>query len=170
MSDFFSKDLISYNPLSEITRRERRALLGLSVLAIAMVKVPLVPEKIGILGLEMALKNQQNFLFIYALVLCYFVVAFFLYALTDYFAWRRAEVIAHHDYTRQDFITRNTLGKEAEERMLEAMKEKYSELSYRGHASYYLAAKAARLRAWFEFATPLLTAGYAIAVLLQYGR
>jgi hypothetical protein len=167
MSDFFSKDLILYNPLSEITRRERRALLGLSVLAIAMVKVPLVPEKIGVLGLEMALKNQQNFLFIFALVLCYFVGAFFLYALTDYFAWRRAEVIAHHDYTRQDFIAKRALGKEAEERMPKAMKEKNSDLSYRGHASYHLAAKAARLRAWFEFVTSLFTAGYAVAVLLH---
>jgi hypothetical protein len=45
MTDVLTQDLVSYDPLSEVTRKERRALLGLSLLGVALVKVPLIPEK-----------------------------------------------------------------------------------------------------------------------------
>ncbi len=169
MNDLLTKDLVAYDPLSETTRRERKALLGLSIMAIALVKVPLVPEKIGALGIELTLSNQQNFLVIYSLVLFYFLSAFFIYALTDYLAWRRAKVISHHQYTQQWVAARQALGKEGEARLDEEMK-KNGDLAYRGLASYHLAEGAARVRAIFEFGVPLVTACYAILVLLQYGR
>jgi hypothetical protein len=48
MSDVRERDLINYNPLTEITRRERRALLGVSMLGLALVKVPLIPTKFSV--------------------------------------------------------------------------------------------------------------------------
>jgi len=40
------------DPLSEVTRRERRALLGVSALSIAMSITHLIPTKISALGVE----------------------------------------------------------------------------------------------------------------------
>ena len=58
MSDVLTLDLVVYDPLTEITRKERRFLLGASALGIALVKVPLVPTKFSVLGLEFTPTNQ----------------------------------------------------------------------------------------------------------------
>ena len=95
--DLLSKDLITYDPLSETTRKERTALLGLSILGVALVKVPLVPEKLALLGIEFAKLQQGTFVRLYALVVFYYLIAFGIYAFTDYVAWRRKEVITQPD-------------------------------------------------------------------------
>jgi len=169
MSELLTKDLVTYDPLSEITRRERRALLGLSVVAVAMAKVPVVPEKISALGIEFTLKNQQTFLSIYALVLAYFLAAFLVYALTDYISWRRARVILHQQYSRQTIASNLALGDEGGKE-LRARLEEERELTYRAFASYHVASRAARLRATFEFAVPVVFSSYAIFSLLTYTR
>ena len=169
MSDLLTKDLISYDPLSETTRKERRALLGLSVIAVAIVKVPIIPEKISALGIEFTLRNQQTFLSIYALVLVYFLAAFLVYALTDYISWRRARVILHQQYARQTIASNLALGEEGGTDLQEQL-AKEQELRYKGLANYYVALHAARLRAVFEFAVPIVFSSYAVFCLLAYGR
>ena len=54
MADLLNEDLISFDPLSEVTRKERRALLGISVLGGALVNIALVPEKLSTFGIEFA--------------------------------------------------------------------------------------------------------------------
>jgi hypothetical protein len=169
MSDLLTKDLINYDPLSDITRRERRSLLGLSVVAIATVKVPILPEKISALGIDFSLKNQQTFLSIFALVLAYYLAAFLIYAMTDYIAWRRSKVITQHEYTRQKLSSSIALGKEAEKMLIEEL-AKDKEMSYRGFASYSAAVHASRLRAIFEFFVPIAVSAYASWNLVSYGR
>ena len=156
MSDLLTKDLVAYDPLSETTRRERRALLGLSVIAVAMVKVPVIPEKISALGIEFSLKNQQTFLSIYALVLIYFLMAFLVYALTDYISWRRARVILHQQYSRQTIASNLALGEEGGKELQKILDDEI-ELRYKGFANYRVAHSAARLRAIFEFVVPITT-------------
>lgn len=91
------------DPLSEVTRKERRMLLGVSMLGITLVYMGIIPKKITALGIEFAETNQQSLLTIYAIVVLYFVVAFLIYAITDFLSWRRAilEQSVAHDIAEQ---------------------------------------------------------------------
>lgn len=173
--DLLTKDLIQYDPLSETTRKERTSLLGLSMLGVALVKVPLVPEKFSALGVDFAKVNQSTFVRLYALVIAYYLIAFFVYACTDYVAWRRREVITRSEYE----IQRQARTPPAPRReSLDEMVNPPAEVSvrhpsgespaYSGAASYGLAHVSTRARAVFEFLLPLGFAFYALYVLLTY--
>jgi hypothetical protein len=169
MVDLLNEDLISYD---QVTRKERRALLGISVLGVALVKIPLVPEKLSTFGIEFARPNQQAFLTIYAAVVAYFLVAFLIYALTDFIAWRRSRVRRIQEYTRQQVASTVSLG-EAGVNMLTEERQRATQrggecraLSSRGFASFRLAEGTAWFRAIFEFAVPVVFAIYTVAVLL----
>lgn len=81
------------DPLSEVTRRERRFLLGVSLIGIVLVKSGLIPQKIAGLGIEFTSTDQRSFLLAVLAVVCYFLVAFLIYGSSDFIAWR----IALHD-------------------------------------------------------------------------
>ena len=166
MSEILTRDLVRNDPLTEITRKERRALLGSAVLGIALVKVPLVPSKLSAFGLDFDAPNQRTLLALYALVVGYFLVAFLVYALTDYVAWRRSQVIFYREYIRQDELVRKSLGVKAEKEALRKWLEEGC--PYRGFASHHMATLASGLRAAFEFLVPIAVAAYAIAILLAY--
>lgn len=170
-ADVLTKDLITYDPLSATTRKERTSLLGLSMLGIALVKVPLVPEKFNALSIEFSHINQGMFVKLYALVVAYYCVAFGIYAFSDYVAWRRQEVILSHEYTAQQ--KERQANKKVN--LDDLLSERYSkngpgsdELCYRGAAGYTLAFLVARLRAAFEFLMPLAFAAYSMSALLRY--
>ncbi|WP_448871427.1 hypothetical protein [Desulfobulbus propionicus] len=78
------------DPLSEVSRKERRALLGISLLSIMVVNIGLIPTKISALGIDLKPEDQYAFRIILALVLVYYIIAFTLYGLSDFFAWRIA--------------------------------------------------------------------------------
>ena len=169
MSELLTKDLISYDPLSEITRTDLRVLLGASVVAVAIVRIPILPEKVSALGIEFSLKNQQTFLQLFALVLIYFLAAFLIYALTDYVAWCRSKVISHQQYARQTIASNLALGEEGGAELERQLSREY-ELKYKGVASYHFAQAAAKLRALFEFGVPIAFSSYAVVSVLTYGR
>jgi len=83
------------DPLSEVTRRERRALLALSTLCYVIARVGLVPTKISALGIDFNHSDQKTLFRILAGILVYLIVAFVIYASADFIAWRiaRAEVL-----------------------------------------------------------------------------
>ena len=168
MSDILERDLVSYDPLTEVTRRERTALLGLSMLGLALVAVPLIPEKFGVFGLEFTKLNQKNFLSIYALLLGYYVAAFSIYAFTDFVAWRRTERIRHSEYVRAH-VAAHPEGKNTAQTPIPVFYAWNKRLNpvYYGFASFAIARLASRLRALFEFALPLVFAGYVIIRLLS---
>ena len=76
------------DPLSEVTRKERKMLLGISILSIFIVKTGLVPSNISAFGIDFDKANQQAFQIVIAFVVVYFLVAFILYGLSDFLAWR----------------------------------------------------------------------------------
>jgi len=166
MSDVLTKDLVAYDPLSEITRKERRFLLGLAALGIALVKVPLVPTKFAALGIEFAPINQSVLLQLYAFMVAFFLTAFLIYAFTDYVAWRRSQVIHYREYIRQDALTRNSLGLRTNEEVKSKLNEEGCQ--YVGLASFRAASFASSLRAVFEFLVPVAISGYSIVSLLMY--
>jgi hypothetical protein len=83
-------DIRLRDPLSEVTRKERRLLLGISALGIVIVKSGLVPSKVEALGIQFTQTNQQALILALGAVIGYFLVAFVLYAASDLTAWRTA--------------------------------------------------------------------------------
>jgi hypothetical protein len=150
------------DPLSQVTRNERRMLLAISVLSIFIARTGLVPTKISALGIDLEKTDQQAFLLVMALVVAYFVIAFVLYGMTDFLSWRlsynegskvayKAFFESHHggkvaekggapDYYPEDWIPR-----------------------WPNHLAYPVSVA----RALFEFFFPILIAGYAIYALIS---
>lgn len=180
MSALLGKDLIAYDPLTETTRRERRALLGLSILGLALAKVPLVPEKFAMLGIEFAKLNQATFIGLYALVVGYFLVAFCVYALTDYIAWKRQGHITYTEYITQQKDRERSATVNLDEVLNDNKTPNVNDRKrgvgffgegnpvYRGFAAYRVAEAAASVRAAFEFLLPIGFALYTLTVLLAY--
>jgi hypothetical protein len=174
MSDIRAQDLVSYDPLSEVTRRERRALLGTSMLGLALVEIPLIPLKLAAFGIEFSEVNRERFAAMYALVVLYFLVAFVVYALSDFVAWRRSEVIRYSAYVQAQradpapppAVARPSLLTETGEPIETAPKP--NSCAYQGFASWNAAVFVSRQRAVLEFAVPILFSLFTLFQLWRY--
>ncbi len=82
------------DPLSEVTRRERRALLGSCVVGFAISAGGLVPESIEAFGITVTPQQEQSLLYILTGVIGYFLATFAIYARAD--LKRRETVAARH--------------------------------------------------------------------------
>ena len=78
------------DPLSDVTRKERRSLLGASLVAAVVAKTGLVPTKIESLGIDFSTSDQALLLKSGAVVVAYFLTAFTVYGAIDLVAWRVA--------------------------------------------------------------------------------
>lgn len=79
--------------LSEVTRRERRTLLGVSMLSIAIVSADLIPKEIAVLGILLTASNSLMLLKLLAVVIGYYLTAFICYGLSD-FTVRKSKLLA----------------------------------------------------------------------------
>ncbi|HEX5720696.1 MAG TPA: hypothetical protein VF179_31365 [Thermoanaerobaculia bacterium] len=70
------------DPLSEVTRRERKALLAACVVGLAITAGGVVPDKIETFGISLT-PNQESLLYILGGVIAYFLMAFAVYAWSD---------------------------------------------------------------------------------------
>ena len=145
------------DPLSPIARVERRNLLLAATLAILIAHVNLVPTQISALGLTFAPPAQTAFLVITVFVVLYFVVAFGMYAVADFFIWRKR----YYDYLA-------AMERESKDWTLEDQIE-HDEI----HANlptidwyYEWSPRVANVRMLFEFVLPLLVGAYAISALI----
>ena len=82
------------DPLSDITRKERRNLLVVSVVAAGIVHTGLVPQEITALGIKLSMAHQSALLKLLALVVGYFLAAFIIYAVSDWLSGRWALQLA----------------------------------------------------------------------------
>jgi hypothetical protein len=158
-----TKDVLLGDPLAEVTRKERRILLGVSILAVAIVKTGLVPTKIEALGVEFEKTNQQALLSILAFVTLYFLAAFVIYAAADFLSWRRALRRA-----RIESITDRLKQEREPEASSDAYRRERSEIFERTKdpfVSFRLAQPVALLRAVFEFLLPVVVGTYAMWLL-----
>lgn len=115
MANETSEELLLRDPLSEVTRKERRFLLGLSFISIVLAKTGFIPTKIPALGIELPRVDQDAILWIMIVLVLYALIAFVAYAVPDFMRWRVLKKLAH----RQDFEDRETM-----EAALEKMMEK----------------------------------------------
>lgn len=77
------------DPLGEITRKERRNLLIAGTVGVLVAKAGLVPSKISALGIDLSAPAQDAFVMLVGLVIVYFLCAFIIYGVSDFFAWRK---------------------------------------------------------------------------------
>jgi len=71
------------DPLSEVTRKERRAVLGASAIGVVIVKSGLIPSRVSALGIEFNQTDQRALLVALGAVVTYFLIAFVVYGVSD---------------------------------------------------------------------------------------
>jgi hypothetical protein len=71
------------NILSNDTKKKRRSLLAVSVVSIVIVMGKILPTKISALGIELSVKNHEDFLLMIKLILVYFLFNYLFYLWRD---------------------------------------------------------------------------------------
>lgn len=172
MSEQFSKEVAVSDPLSEVTRTERKLLLAVSALGILIVKTGLVPSKISALGIEFAQTDQRALLRAIGAIVLYFLFAFLVYAISDLMAWR----FKYHNAARFDFEYRKKMTSEPVTILVgtgrtpeEARGELKTRILLRREEVEKRQNRAATamsiFRALIEYILPVLIASYAITLL-----
>lgn len=95
------------DPLREVTRKERRMLLGLSLLGLAVAFTGLTPQSIPAFGITFEPSDREALRQLFAGMLTFFLAAFLLYGWTDFLTWRmnyhkeRQDAAAHRERYNQ---------------------------------------------------------------------
>lgn len=159
------KSAILEDPLSEISRRERKFLLATSFVGIAVVKVGIVPQKISALGVEFEGTNQSAFLYLTSTLIVYFLVAFVIYAASDFILWRSNVLRFRAENIRKfyEFIEnpKSFPGGNS------PFQSEIDDASSRVYFWTKMAPHAAVIRAIFEFLLPVMFSAYAIYTLVD---
>ncbi len=144
------------DPLSDVTRKERRSLLGISGIGLIIVNVGLLPAKINALGIEFDSPNKQTLLRFLALIILYYLVAFVIYAASDFITWRSAFIAEYKKGINQE----EDQGGYTDERANDiiAMEKYWRSLS----------TPISIIRAIFEFTVPIIISCYSIVSLFLY--
>ncbi len=148
------------DPLSEVTRRERRSLLGVAVLGVAITKAGLLPAEISSLGVKLGPSSQSALLVLIGLVCTYYLAAFLVYATADYIAWKVALRDSIYDVWSQP--RESSAEPETEEDALREIRrqESLEEFIQKRNATIVIAEvlllPVSRIRAAFELVLPVV--------------
>lgn len=147
------------DPLSEVTRVERKTLLGVSTIGIMIAASGLVPSKISALGIEFDRANQAALLRLLSGVVAYFLTAFVVYAISDFVSWR----VSFHNAVFDWILTRR-LSADDEQYLLE-----HHGWQFFRQARFWSAAigPVSIVRALFEFLVPVIIGICAVTILLR---
>jgi hypothetical protein len=141
------------DPLSDVTRAERKTLLGLSAVGLVIARSGLVPSRISALGIEFDRADQSALLGMLAAVVVYFLVAFVIYATSDLVAWRiafrNAVLTSQREYAAQTDDQRA-----AEDLLRRRLRT--------GHWWAGASRSVSVIRAMFEFVVPLIVGVFAV--------
>ena len=156
MPDPNPTDLVA-DPLSDISRKERRNLLIASTIGFAVAKMGLIPEHVSALGVEFSAPAQNSFVVLVTFTVLYFVAAFTVYGVADFLVWRKkyydyvvAAAIEFRDWTPED-------------------QHNYDELHTniaRIDWLYHWSKPASFVRIFFEFVAPLLVGIFVMCLLV----
>ena len=165
------------DPLSDVTRRERKNLLLVSFLSLAVTLGNLVPQEITALGIKVSPTEQRNLFLLLACAVLYLMGAFIFYGHAEFQRWQAnlSTVLR----------LRRAAGEEIRKSLTEQSKRRSDATSSQFFASdqmdsLMIAAQAAddlkqsdrfigaaRRRLWFEYSVPLLAGVWALILLLQ---
>lgn len=142
------------DPLSSISRIERRNLIISSVVGFLVSKAGIVPQEISALGIKLSLPAQEMFIYLVCATIIYFLVAFLVYGVSDFFIWRKK----YQDYLEVVESYNLSWSQEDQEAYDNSYTPKIGWL-------YQKAGFVAYARAFFEYALPILV-GVASAALV----
>lgn len=153
-----------YDPLSDVTRGERKLLLLVSLMSLALTWADLIPTRIESLGIEVSPANRDALIALLGLTLLYFLVAFSVYASADYARWRVARSLAQ----RQSSSTLSPVMPALRAPIDPADTERLGLLSgvMEDVQLGTVARRRSTRRATFEFAVPLLAGGAGLISML----
>jgi|ERR1051325_334344 hypothetical protein len=163
MTDSSPEEVALGEPLSELTRQERRYLLGVSIIGITLVRTGLVPSKISALGVEFSRADQKAVLGILAVIVGYFLVAFSIYSVADFVAWRSKR----REALQRTLDARWERAREREARRLHRVRDLQTESPDlpASRIVTFLSWPVSIIRAVFDFLLPVLVGAYAIVIL-----
>lgn len=150
------------DPLTEVSRKERTALLGIATVGIIVAKTGFVPSKISALGIDFSFTDQKMLYRALAGVIGYFVVAFILYAASDFVAWRVAWMNAMRAATR---ARHERKASESASELHHAVEQELS-VQFR-NVPYAVSSSISSLRALFDFAVPVAIGVWGVAATLS---
>lgn len=152
--------------LSEVTRKERRFLLSMSLLGIAQIKAGIIPSKIPGLGIELQVNDQSALLGLVSFVILYFLVAFIIYAISDYLAWFLAISMGNIEKGVSSY-EKDLLGNSyPQPGTLEGELEKYREALHKKYRIYFnIVTPTSIVRALFDFVLPIIVGVYALWIM-----
>ena len=152
------------DPLRDVTRKERRALLLSSVVAIAVGRAGIIPSKIPVLGIEFDGADQIVLLRLLAAIVLYFFIAFLVYGLADFVSWRHKHIDGIrqglHDSIRKQMVSQHGVVESKLEMVDEEIRSKYRWI-------IRLPTRIAWIRLALEFLFPLGLGVYAFLRLLR---
>ncbi len=152
--------------LSDVTRKERRSLLGISLFGITLSIGGMVPSKIPSLGIVFRLADQRTLLIIVAFIVFYFIVAFIIYAASDYLSWKLEikswaieKVISESEEVYRNYSHPGTTDEEAERDI--------GKLHKKNRIYFRKVAPISIFRALFDFGFPIVFGAFALFLLVR---
>ncbi|MFM5460762.1 hypothetical protein ACET7L_12850 [Aeromonas veronii] len=155
------------DPLSDVSRKERRMLLGLSMLSLFFTHGGALPTKFTALGVELDTGEQRTFLLIIAVGLFYFLSAFFLYAMSDFIVWRK-KITEEYIKEAKAMISSYMYDTPPQDQYEAEVQSEVSKAWRKYEIWARLTKPMSLLRAIFEFLLPIIVAVYSIAVVLNH--
>jgi hypothetical protein len=137
--------------------------LGLSMLGISIAQGGLLPTQITALGISLNAQEQRTILVLLGLICLYYLVAFLVYALSDFTSWQvaiRDSIVSLWQAPRGDDVEEEDAGERA--MRMESFFEKHHPFL---HVSDIFVRPVSKVRAVFEFLIPPIVGVYAVIVL-----
>lgn len=154
------------DPLRDVTRKERRTLLGVSTASILIAKTGLVPSEIQNLGIKFTPTEQSVLLLGLAAVVVYFLIVFIVYAVTDWLAvmWDFHAVRLEFDHqARLEQISHPE--RRAARTVVGALEPPAATFKYRRLTSVM-----GHMRRFLDFALPIIVAVFALVSIASAVR
>ena len=166
--------IILKDPLSDLSRKERRSLLATAAVGLVIVEADVLPSKISALGIEFDSTNQAVLLIAIACVIGYFLSAFAIYAWSDFLAWRlsitESALEAIRDFSRprvNDLVHADRAVVPRSEKESKVLEDQFVEhIGYLGRWNR-LSKPTAIVRGCFEFLLPIVFGIVAIVEILR---
>jgi len=151
------------DPLSEVTRKERKTLLGLSILSVFLVEAGALPSRISALGVDLAEGDQKVFMLVLLFGLVYFLSGFVIYSLSDFIVWRNKITEAYISSYEKYMSERDRYQQDHRDMELD---EERRRIYHKNRVWSTLTKPVSVVRALFEFALPVAVGLLSMAVVL----
>jgi hypothetical protein len=148
------------DPLQETSRKERKALLIVSILGIFIAHTGFVPTEITALGIVFKTGEQIAWYVMLALISLYFLCSFSLYCSVDYVTWLNA---ARADLVGRAF--KDISGQPTPSRPLGSVSAVADRVGSQYNVTQGLESQIWTLRCAFDMLLPILLGTYAIFIL-----